>query len=182
MNKIFIFVAGAITGSLVAWKMAKDKYKKLADEEIASVKETFAKRLSGDADKEPSDDVDEVVMHLTTAQKPKPSAEIKAKYQEIINTNNYGGDKVMRDKPYVIPPEEFGENPDYETVSLTYYADQVLTDQDNFIIDPGEIDDMIGEESLDTFGTYEEDSVFVRNEERMTDYEILLDARCYDDN
>lgn len=182
MNKFFIFVAGAIAGSLVTWKMAKDKYKKLADEEIASVKETFAKRLYGDADEEPSDDVDEVVMHLTTTRKPEPSAEIKAEYQAIINTNNYGGDKVMRDKPYVIPPEEFGENPDYETVSLTYYADQVLTDQDNFIIDPGEIDDMIGEESLDTFGTYEDDSVFVRNEERMTDYEILLDARCYDDN
>lgn len=180
MNKILIFLTGAVVGSLATWKIVKDKYKKLADEEIASVKETFAKRLSGDVDEEEPDDVDEVVMHQTAPK--RPPVEVKSEYQTIINTNNYGGDKVMRDKPYVIPPEEFGENPDYETVSLTYYADQVLTDQDNFIIDPGEIDDMIGEESLDTFGTYEDDSVFVRNEERMTDYEILLDARCYDDN
>ena len=31
------------------------------------------------------------------------------------------------EKPYVISPEEFGEFEEYEKISLTYYADQVLS-------------------------------------------------------
>ena len=80
----------------------------------------------------------------------------------------------MHDRPYVISPDIFGDNPDYNKVSLTLYSDGVLTDEDDHVINPGRIDDLIGEESLEHFGEYEEDSVFVRNEARMTDYEILL--------
>ena len=42
--KFVIFAAGAIIGSAVTWKYAKDKYEKIADEEIASVKEMYAKK------------------------------------------------------------------------------------------------------------------------------------------
>ena len=38
---------------------------------------------------------------------------------------------------------------------------------------------MVGLDSLTHFGQYEDDSVYVRNDERMTDYEILLDIRGY---
>ena len=80
-------------------------------------------------------------------------------------------------RPYVICPEEFGEMDEYETESLTYYADGVLTDDfDNEIED---VDDLVGEESLSTFGDYEDDSVFVRNDKYKTDYEILLDDRKF---
>ena len=83
------------------------------------------------------------------------------------------------DEPYVISPEEFDENEDYNTVSLTYYADGVLTDErDNVIVD---VDSIVGEDSLNHFGEYEDDSVFVRNDELQTDYEILLDTRNYGD-
>ena len=39
INKILIFAAGVAIGSAVTWKLVKDKYKKQADDEIASVKE-----------------------------------------------------------------------------------------------------------------------------------------------
>ena len=82
------------------------------------------------------------------------------------------------DGPYVIPPEEYDEN-DYETESLTYYADGVLTDMyDNIIED---VEDTVGTDSLTHFGEYEDDSVFVRNDERQIDYEILLDSDKYYD-
>ncbi len=83
------------------------------------------------------------------------------------------------DKPYVIPPEDFGEEGDYEIKSLTYYADGVLTDDwDNVIED---IDELIGEESLTHFGEYEDDSVFVRDDQMKIDYEILRDVRNFAD-
>lgn len=44
INKILIFAAGVAIGSAVTWKLVKDKYKKLADEEIASVKEVWSKK------------------------------------------------------------------------------------------------------------------------------------------
>ena len=81
--------------------------------------------------------------------------------------------------PYVISPDEFGEKDDYEMVTLTYFQDGYLCDDDGFLIE--DVEGMIGKKSLETFGQYEEDSVFVRNEERKTDYEILLDYRNYTD-
>lgn len=172
MNKLFIFAAGAAIGSVVTWKLVKDKYARIAQEEIDSVKDVFSRRNQPE---EPAEEKDE---------EPVPTAEEVAEYKDIINNCGYAAVErveTMHDKPYVIEPETFGEDPDYETVSLSYYMDGVLTDENNCIIDPGEIESLIGEESLDHFGEYEDDSVFVRNEERKTDYEILAIQSNYDD-
>ena len=172
MNKFFIFTLGAAVGSVVTWKLVKDKYARIAQEEIDSVKEVFSKR------NKPEESVEE------KDEEPVPEPEEVAEYKSIINNCGYSvveRVETMHDKPYVIEPEIFGEDPDYETISLTYYADGVLTDENNCIIDPGEIESLIGEESLDHFGEYEDDSVFVRNEERKTDYEILAIQSNYDD-
>ena len=44
-----------------------------------------------------------------------------------------------------------------------------------------DIEETVGIDSLTHFGEYEDDSVFVRNDERKCDYEILLDDRDYED-
>ena len=43
LNSVLIFTAGAVIGSLITWKLVKTKYENIANEEIASVKETFSK-------------------------------------------------------------------------------------------------------------------------------------------
>lgn len=86
---------------------------------------------------------------------------------------------MKKDGPYVIPPEDFGEFEDYEKISLTYYSDGVLTDENDEIMD--DVEDSVGEDSLNHFGEYEDDSVFVRNDRKKCDYEILLDLRKYED-
>lgn len=80
-------------------------------------------------------------------------------------------------KPYVIPPEQFGDNEDYDQISLTYYADQVLADENDEMIE--DVEETIGFESLTHFGEYEDDSVFVRNDDKKCDYEVLMDQRLY---
>lgn len=85
--------------------------------------------------------------------------------------------EVTRDQHYIIRPDEFGEYDDYDTISLTYYADHILTDEDDEIVE--DIEDKIGFDALNHFGEYEEDSVFVRNDRIKCDYEILLDQRKY---
>ena len=97
----------------------------------------------------------------------------------IIEDNNYTSEinEVTRDQHYIIRPDEFGEYDDYAPISLTYYADHILTDEDDEIVE--DIEDKIGFDALNHFGEYEEDSVFVRNDRIKCDYEILLDQRKY---
>lgn len=78
--------------------------------------------------------------------------------------------------PYVISPEEFDELDGYTPVSLTYFADGVLADEHGIVID--DVEEIVGD-ALNHFGEYEEDSVYVRNDAKRCDYEILRDEREY---
>lgn len=173
---LIIFVLGAATGSAVTWQFAKKKYERIADEEINSVKEVFSKREQDMADVE-----------ITVEPKPSVEASLK-KFEEKPDISTYAGilkneayvpegTEMAENKPYVISPEEFGEFEDYDTISLTYYADQVLVDDGGDKIE--DVDDVVGMESLTRFGEYEDDSVFVRNDRLRCDYEILMDERTY---
>ena len=186
------FVMGASVGSLVTWKCVEKKYKQIAQEEIDSVKETYAKMRKDDLEAKQADiEAAKAKLHPADSEKaetPEVQPEEVKEYEDVIARHNYtsysnninekGGD-VMTDRPYIIPPEDFGDYPDYETISLTYYNDKVLTDEYNEIVD--DIDDLIGEDSLNHFGEYEDDSVFVRNDALKVDYEILLDSANYSD-
>lgn len=171
LSKLFIFAVGAAVGSAVTWKFVETKYKKLADEDIASYKE-MCERKYGAVEKAESE-------KAPVTEAPKSSLEqaidICKKEGYDMNVDECGRDMS---KPYVIRPEEFGQFDDYKQVSLSYYEkDKVLTDElDNPIED---VDMTVGLDSLTHFGQYEDDSVYVRNDERMTDYEILLDIRGY---
>ena len=84
------------------------------------------------------------------------------------------------DEPYMITAEDFAELDDYNTVSLYYYADGVLADEDDNIID--DIEDTVGEAALGRmFDDVHIDSLYVRNDVRKTDYEILRDLDNFSD-
>lgn len=181
-NKIvglLAFTIGAVTGSVVAWYYAKKKYEQIAQEEIDSVKEVFSRREKEQA--EPTNDKTES-NHSQCYEDPQLKA-LREAADTIIRQEGYvtsdDSDTPVRDAPYVIPPEELYEREDYETYTLFYYADGVLTDDNEEIID--DVESTIGFESLNHFGEYEDDSVFVRNDVRGCDYEILRDNRNYSD-
>lgn len=196
LSKIFIFATGAAVGSVVTWKVLKTKYEQIAQEEIDSVKEVFSKRIDDAkdifkkteyAESTPTGNIVSEQDELYTVTQEKPDIrEYAAKLQErgYFNYSDKSGSAKKEeasnvDAPYVITPEEFGENEEYDTVSLTYYADKILTDDQNNLIE--DVEDVVGNDSLTHFGEYEDDSVFVRNDRYKTDYEILLDTRNYRD-
>ena len=188
MNKargFVMFVLGAAVGSVATWQYTKKKYERIAQEEIDSVKEIFSKRES-------AADVEIVTPEPQTAKVGKPEekpdiTEYAARLEREGYTNYSNvsaGEKkeeqeAMEMKPYVISPEEFGEFEDYERISLSYYADQILADEDDEKVE--DVDNVVGLESLTHFGEFEDDSVFVRNDRLKCDYEILLDQRTYSD-
>lgn len=186
MTNLLIFAVGAAVGSFVTWKFVKTKYKQIADEEIESVKETYRQdirdmkasleKLRDDADK--MTPVEERPNPRT--EKPVVTEYVK-KYRDIV-ANNYTeevDETNIHDRPYVIPPEEFGMADGYDIVSLNYYADGVLADDFDEVIE--DVDAVVGEESLTHFGDFEDDSVHVRNDALKTEYEILLVLRNFSD-
>lgn len=182
------FVLGAATGALVANKYLKTKYEKIADEEIASVKAVYwAKANYAKKDVEYTEEV--YKQHQQAAKSAAEQAKEKpdiVKYAEKLHKEGYTNysttakpDTPDLGEPYVIPPEDFGEFDDYEKISLIYWADQVLTDDNNEVVE--DLEGSVGIDSLTAFGEYEDDSVFVRNSRLRCDYEILLDQRNFED-
>ena len=181
IKKVFIFALGATVGSLVTWKLIKDKYEKIADEEIASVVDSFKKR---------EDELKYCANDIINTQKAVIDVmEYDKKVEDLNYTATAGLAEVVEDtegifeteadikeyvKPYVISPEEFGEFG--ATKCLTYYSDFVLAnDEDNIVVDP---EYFIGD-ALEHFGEYEDDCVHVRNESLEVDFEILRSEKSF---
>lgn len=179
-----MFMAGITVGAAAAWLYAKKHYEKIAQEEIDSVKAAYGKGVSllDNSSMHPSSIVAEELF----------SPEYTKRFTDAAKTEKEGKknyakpdkkEKQMRkdisDTPYVISPDAFGEFDDYVLISLTYYSDGVLTDEDDEPID--DIEGIVGKDYASHFGEYEEDSVFIRNDRMKCDYEILRDLRKYTD-
>ncbi len=182
LGTVFAFALGAAAGTFVSWKILKTKYEKITEEEVQSVKDVYAKKY-----KENQNTVDKVVEDISDdmvqEDLSKQYAETfqKLGYGSVTSTTDGEGEKMKKKKtePYTISPEDFGELDDYETTTLFYYQDGFVANTDDEEIK--DVDELIGVDSLTKFGEYEDDSVFVRNEALKTDFEILLDARKFED-
>ena len=186
ISKLFVFAVGAAIGSFSAWLYAKKHYEKIANDEIRSMREYFRKREK------------ELLEDDETEDEPDSSEEEKDKgiYSNIIKESGYvrygkssnqdeseekdKGDNVD-DEPYVIRPDLFDTLDDYESMTLTYYADGVLADMFDVPID--DPDTLVGTDFVDCFNADEVDGdvVYVRNERKKTDFEIIEDLRNYSD-
>lgn len=174
LSSVIIFCGGVFIGGFLTWDFFKTKYEKIANEEIASVKEAFEHREhKSEKDYEIEEDLKAKAAYINIID-----ATGYKNYSNVpIETDKKGGTADMELKqPYVITPEQYEDNVDYTKVSLTWYNDEVLEDDWGDILDP---DDVIGSDALKTFGQYEKDSVFVRDDDEQIDYEVLLDTRSY---
>lgn len=179
LNKVLWFTVGAAVGAAVTYNFFKTKYERIAQEEIDSVKRAF----STPQQSEPVADDTE------NAGTDEPTVEDTTAYNRIISTQGYsvpdGPVEPIRKevngvrRPYVISPADFDTEDDYEAVSLNYFEDGVLADDMGNVVE--DIDAMVGRDSLDHFGDYEDDSVHVRNDALKCDFEILRDLRKYAD-
>ena len=195
IKAMLLFVAGAGTGFAVGYFLSKKKYEKKADTEIESVKRAFNKHLeelykdgelkdipetrNGYTKKSESNQKQEGKPNIERS--PLPTDPVDDKYKDYSAPYRVSGDKEKKqapkkekEGPYVISPEEFMTS-SYEAVTLLYYADGVLADDDNNVI--SSYREMIGPNALECFGQYQDDTVYVRNDKEKVDYEILLDAR-----
>lgn len=197
---VVMFAVGAAIGSAVTWKLVKDKYEQIANDDIASVREEY-KDLLSKMKKKLQESV-EYIEPETEETKEDHSKDDKkdaikeekeqVEYHQMVSRyrgsedDKEGGewdqneDEVQRiNGPYVITPDEFSSSPPgYNVQPLDYFADGILADDWGMTLD---IEETIGEESLDHIGEYVDDIVYVRNERTEIDYEVTRDPRTYQD-
>ena len=195
------FVLGATAGSLVTWKLIEKKYMDMADEEIQSVKEMYRAKTNRVTDDEvryiskqfveeersqihyePDDTGKELVDKLNNltasyASDDKPDYTAYSQAKQTESTAKPAAPEVEQMVPYIIDPTEYGEFSEYEQRELTYYKDGIICENDTDIVDQ---DDIFGNLDVgDHFGEYEANRVFVRDDKRKVDYEILRDERTF---
>ena len=183
LSNVLLFTAGVAVGSLVTWRYFKSKYEVVEDEIEEKTEETEGETETEDEDPE--------VSESKMSYKKPPLKE----YVKMVEDNGYVPKTHMEEvkeeiangewddkdvyEPFIIRPEEYGELHAYETLSLNYYADGVLTDElDNPIED---VESLVPADFADHFGEYEDDVVHVRNDNLECDYEILRDLRKFAD-
>ena len=200
MKNFFTFVTGLVIGSVVTYVVVKDKFEKIAQEEIDSVKEVFGRRVEKEADKKVEkiakkevekirkeyNEYDNLTKNYTSYSKNKTEESIKdVEYEEVCENDEDGVelDEIERasdyDKPYIIEPQEFGALDGYSLITLYHYSDNVLADDCDELVE--DLDDVVGEDYASHFGEYEDDCVYVRNDRLKADYEICRDLRKYSD-
>ncbi len=167
IKNVALFLCGVAVGYVGTVAVVKKKYDAIVQEEVNSVREVFFRQKAHAADVEKS------------AKETKEYADIikKSDYCTYSDIGKEEKETTMTEKPYVISPDVFGEEDDYDQISLTYYSDGVLADDMDEIIE--DVDDIIGSESLDRFGEYDENALYVRNDRYKAYYEILRDSRSY---
>lgn len=182
LKNLFIFAVGAAAGAVATWKLLNDKYEKLYHEEVEAYKE-YHKEKSDKAASEPKPEPEQ----KKEAPKTESSDPLMDKLRDTVERAGYTDYSTTKEKqepeekdirPYVIRPEELGDQIGYDVIELTYYADGVVAEEDEVMDD---VDEVIGIDSLGHFGEFEEDSVCVRNDRLKCDYQILLDERKYSD-
>ena len=200
-NKVFgaiIFTAGAIIGSLVTWKVIKTKYEDIAQEEIDSVKEEYTRLMvsmkkklndsvtykddnnEDDRSEKDTDNIDDSIMTNYN--------EIVKSYRSSNDEENTQNEKEGEEKEedndgvsymeatYVISRDDFGSVSGYNVEPLDYFADGILADGWGVELD---IAETIGEDAIHHFGDYDDDVVYVRNEQTKLEYEVTRDPRTY---
>lgn len=192
---VLMFTVGAIVGSAVTWKIVKDRYERTIEEEIESVKGAFSEMYGDDQDAQSNttqtgekstrynakqtnwdelEDLDPEELEGDAAE------EAENEYQRLVNNyiNEKGGGEDMEDGIRVISPYDF-DTIDYKIVELTYYADGVVEDEEGDVVE--DVEELIGPDALDSFGEYEDDAVFVRNNFLKADIQVLKDPRTYEE-
>lgn len=201
MNKVLMFALGAAVGSLITWKLLEKKYKDLADEEIKSVVERFKNREKEEGLSLNEFDHIKAWKDVDVDNIEQPVNKEKEEYNNIVKQLKYDYSYDYSDdpdititkmddgsiwmgptpdhiEPYIINPDEFGDNDEYSTKTWMYYADFTVTDEEGEIVSDAQ--NHIGDALTDLIQSGD-NSIYVRNDNNKCDYEIIKSDMRYSD-
>ena len=172
MKGFFIFAAGVVAGAVAGAYLVKDKIMADAKQEIEEVREYYKSKKESKKEE-------------TVEEQPVEEVKEEKEYEEIVVNSGYVNynkpeqviqHSMLEDEPYSIDPEEFGDKEEegWDTMVLTYFADGVLIDDADEIVEQPDV--VVGLDNLKIFEEFPDATcVYVRNETWRTDFEILRD-------
>ncbi|MCC8049744.1 MAG: hypothetical protein LIP10_03665 [Clostridiales bacterium] len=181
---------GAAVGAGTSILAMKKHFENEKQKEVEEIRNIYMKKAEEDGEPEKAEKIRKA--GETVENKDADMKEYRKRVQSegyVKYSGDNPGEKTNRTPmkkdwipPYIISPEQFDEHADdglgWETRTLLYFADGVLTDNDSNKIE--DMSTILGDKEILThFGEYEEDSIHVRNENRKIDYEVLLDQRTW---
>lgn len=170
MKGLLTFAAGLAVGAVAGAVLVKNKVLADAKAEIEEVREYYRESRG-------QKEVEEVKVEPISKEVFKNKTHID--YSKLASKYTSAEEDNQFDDPFIIDPSEFGENPEYDTETLTYFADGVLVDDVDDVIDEPDI--VVGLENLKVFDEFGATSVYVRNDLYRTDFEIIRDDWNYAD-
>lgn len=194
MNKniIPILIAGSsglAIGSVTTLLILRRRFEMKLEREIDDVKTHFLGRLLEmaptvvpDYSEEENDSNQEPLFEENTYDiAVDVYGQIQKDLSRNIDADVFLGESDDEPTPYVVSAEEFSEEKThYDKITLTYFS------EDNTLIDDREeiipnIDELIGPEAVMNFGNQSDDPnvVYIRNNKRNADFEVVLDERSY---
>lgn len=173
----------------IGYIFSKKKFEKKADDEIIMMRNKFNDRLKEIITPEPKTKIGAIKPEKTKTIDIKKEAEAKSHSTYVNYTAPYKTTEPNDEPPKmpknnnmrIITPEEF-MNSSYYSVTILYYEDGTYVDDDGNIIHNPK--DIFGSKISvpKSFGQYEDDSVYVRDDDKKVDYEVLLQKGSYSDD
>lgn len=176
---IFSFIAGIAIGAVGAYKYLDIQYNKRMEEEIASIKDIFSKRV--EHEKEKNEKLEEELEEATDLIQNEGYTN-KTDYTHFSKKEDPILSKQdVNPEPYEIAEAEFGDHIYYTKSNLLYFTDGILAEEMDF--------DQIGSDQdpswsslLSNFKYNEDvDVMWARDERLKVDYEICRDYRTYEE-
>lgn len=186
-NNILSFLIGATVGSLATYFIMKKKKFDSDFEVIETIKRTPKSEKTNnyqnkEVDSQPTENADK----NKTVESESENLDDESKKEYVNYVKMYTNSDVKNSdivKPYIISEEEF-DTTDNKVESLMWYqSSNILCDDMDQIIDDDLIDNLIGDKSiLKSFEENDSDCIYIRDDVKKIDYEILLSLRDYEPN
>lgn len=179
---LLAFVAGAAVGAVAGITYVKKNYD--ISEKTESIKKDSVSGTKIEKPEVDESDEEKIIRQtnadiLKSVKDPDKREHVKDLLDKYATAASiYGGDDtVMNAEPYKIRQDQFSEFEDYSAIELTLYSDGVLADDRDEVVENA--DELLGKgfEKLFDEG---EDELYIRNDDRCTDYAIFKDVQTFD--
>lgn len=160
---------GAIGGFVIAKYTSKTDEEEMNDEEVKELLAPYKARI-----KELEDTI-----NGSKAEQPKKKPVIQDKPDLDKLVEKYAGSEDEPHKPYPISAESFAnEQQDYEKVTLTCYADDVVSDE--LLYPMTNVDEVLGG-FQNTPQWKKNHEAYIRNDVLQVDYEIVYEDMTFEE-
>lgn len=192
---VLAFIGGGIAGYFVGQYVTNKKRR----EEQSEMRELFRQKQNEMAGKNnvqpspavlndlmtediPEDELREKYKQVLSKYRPEEDEEDEIEYEVLIPHEEEEPEipDVILGRPEnkkIISEEEYFEQNGYFKENLDYYSDDVLAEEisDDIVV----VDETIGDEAYEILKTHPTETLYVRNDETRTDYEIVYNNLKY---